>query len=227
LPRRLFALDHNFPQPLLAALAGALPQVELVPIHDIAPSFADLDDWQLLRALHVHERDWDGLITNDDAMLSLAKEMTVLSQTGLTLVVAKGEGHNPIRAVGTLLCHLSYVCHHTVPGTAQIWRLRVAQKNAEPVGSRSFRRFVNELPLGTPTGISLSLEGCIPDGQLIYITSHWLANHPGNQARTSQALTSAGRSTSSRPRCSTSPSPISIPFRARSRSSAARRLVSS
>jgi hypothetical protein len=67
-------------------------------------------------------------------MLSLAKEMTVvLQQTGLTLVVAKGEGHNPIRAVGTLLCHLSHVCHHTVPGEAQIWKLRVAQKNAEPV----------------------------------------------------------------------------------------------
>jgi hypothetical protein len=66
----------------------------------------------------------DGMITNDDAMLS--------HQTGLTLVVAKGEGHNPIRAVGTLLCHLSHICHHTRHGTAQIWTLRVAQKNAEP-----------------------------------------------------------------------------------------------
>lgn len=56
----------------------------------------------------------------------------MLDQTGLTLVVAKGEGHNPIRAVGTLLCHLSHICHHTKRGTAQIWKLRVAQKNAEP-----------------------------------------------------------------------------------------------
>ena len=131
--RRLFALDHNFPQPVLAAMADALPQVELVPIRDIDPDFADLDDWELLRELNRHERGWDGIITNDDAMLSLAKEMSVLSQTGLTLVVAKGEGHNPIRAVGTLLCHLTYICHHTIPGTPQIWRLRVAQKNFEPV----------------------------------------------------------------------------------------------
>lgn len=130
---RLFALDHNFPQPVLAAMADALPHVELVPIRDIDPGFADLDDWELLRELHRHERGWDGMITNDDAMLSLAKEMTVLSQTGLTLVVAKGEGHNPIRAVGTLLCHLTHICHHTIPGTAQIWRLRVAQKNSESV----------------------------------------------------------------------------------------------
>jgi hypothetical protein len=131
--RRLFALDHNFPQPILGAMTDALPQAELVPVRDIDPSFADLDDWQLLRELHRHERSWDGMITNDDSMLSLPKEMTVLSQTGLTLVVAKGEGHNPIRAVGTLLCHLTHICVHTTPNTGQIWRLRVSQKNAEPV----------------------------------------------------------------------------------------------
>lgn len=131
--RRRFALDHNFPEPVLVALANALPMAELVPVRDIDASYADLDDWELLRELHCHERAWDGLVTNDDAMLSLAKEMTVLNQTGLTLVVAKGEGHNPIRAVGVLLCHLGHICHHTTPGTAQIWRLRVAQKNFEPV----------------------------------------------------------------------------------------------
>jgi len=114
-------------------MADALPQVELVPIRDIDASFSDLDDWELLRELHRHEREWDGMITNDEAMLSLPKEMTVLSQTGLTLVVAKGEGHNPIRAVGTLLCHLTHICHHTVRGRAQVWRLRVAQKKPEPV----------------------------------------------------------------------------------------------
>jgi hypothetical protein len=73
-PRRLFALDHNFPQPVLAALADALPQVELVPIRDIDPSLADLDGWELLRELHRHERGWDGMVTNDDAMLSLARK---------------------------------------------------------------------------------------------------------------------------------------------------------
>jgi hypothetical protein len=131
--RRRFALDHNFPQPVLAALTNALPMAELVPVRDIDPMLADLDDWELLRELHRDAPAWDGLVTNDDAMLSLAKEMTVLDQTGLTLVVAKGEGHNPIRAVGVLLCHLAHICHHTTPGAAQIWRLRVAQKNAEPV----------------------------------------------------------------------------------------------
>jgi hypothetical protein len=130
---RLFALDHNFPEPVLAAFAQVLPMVELVPIRAIDASWARLDDWELLLALRQHVRPWDGLITNDDAMLSLAKEMTLLSQTGLTLVVAKGEGHNPIRAVGALLCHLPHICHHTTPEHAQIWTLRVAQKNHEEV----------------------------------------------------------------------------------------------
>jgi hypothetical protein len=130
--RRLFALDHNFPQPVLAALSDVLqPVAELVPIHQIDPGFAELSDWELIRELHRHPRSWDGMITNDDTMLSLPKEMTVLSQTGLTLVVAKGEGHNPVRAIGTLLCHLNHICHHTDRRTAQIWKLRVAQKRPE------------------------------------------------------------------------------------------------
>jgi hypothetical protein len=128
--RPLFAVDHNFPEPLLRILDEHLG-AELVPIRKVDSSFAELDDWELLLALHHHDRPWNGLVTNDDAMLSLAKEMTVLAQTRLTLVVAKGEGHNPIRAIGVLLCHLSFICAHTTRKHAQIWRLSVKQKKAE------------------------------------------------------------------------------------------------
>jgi len=107
--------------------------VELVPIRAIDAAWTDLEDWELLLALHRHERNWDGMITNDEDMLSLAKEMTVLSQTALTLVVAKGEGHNPIRAVGALLCHVPFICHHTTRDRAQVWNLRVSQKNYDAV----------------------------------------------------------------------------------------------
>ncbi len=128
--RRLFAIDHNFPEPLLTTLADILP-VEFVPVRKIDTSFSDLADWALLLALHQHDRPWDGLVTNDDAMLSLAKEMTVLQQTQLTLVVAKGEGHNPVRALGVLLCHMNHICRMTTRSRAQIWRLSVTQKNHE------------------------------------------------------------------------------------------------
>ena len=65
-PRRLFALDHNFPEPVLGAFADLLPMVELVPIRLVDPAWAELEDWELLLALRVHDRPWDGMITNDD-----------------------------------------------------------------------------------------------------------------------------------------------------------------
>ena len=73
--RRLFALDHNFPEPVLAAFADVLPMVELVPIRAIDAAWTDLEDWELLLALHRHEHNWDRLITNDEDMLSLDEEM--------------------------------------------------------------------------------------------------------------------------------------------------------
>lgn len=129
--RRLFALDQNFPEPIVLSIMKAVPVAELVPVRTIDPKLAEVDDWELLLALHQDERPWDGLITNDDAMLSLPKNVTVLSQTHLTLVVAKGEGHNPVRAAGVLLCHLNFICHHTRQDRAQVWNLRVTQKNAD------------------------------------------------------------------------------------------------
>jgi hypothetical protein len=126
-----FALDQNFPAPVLGAFGVMLPNVELVPLVAIDVGLAEVDDWELFLALHRHEQHWDGLVTNDDKLLLLPKEMTVLSQTRLTLVVTVGEGHNPIRAVGLLLCHLNHICHHTRTDRAQVWKLGVTQKDYE------------------------------------------------------------------------------------------------
>jgi len=131
--RRLFALDENFPQPILDGLRVAFDDfVELRSLRDIGPEFLAVDDWEVLQKLHLHDRDWDGLITNDAAMLALPKEMTVLNDTGLTLVVVKGQGDSPVRATGLLLCHLQHICHQSNPSTAQIWTLSTQQKSPEP-----------------------------------------------------------------------------------------------
>jgi hypothetical protein len=136
--------------------------VELVSVRMINVDWAKLDDWELLLAIHKHARPWDGLITNDEAMLSLPEEMTVLSQTGLTLVVAKGAGNNPIRAVGAVLCHLPYICHQTKPNIAQIWNLRVAQKNHEDVGV-----YLDKIAeKKNTTAANLFAENRIPSGDL-------------------------------------------------------------
>jgi hypothetical protein len=120
-PRRLFALDQNFPEPIVRSLDTFLECAELVPVRLIDERMPRLEDWELLKAIHDHERDWDGLITSDDSMLNDARAMAVLKRTGLTLVIAHGQGHNPVRATGLLLFHLDHICVHTVAHRPQIF----------------------------------------------------------------------------------------------------------
>ena len=131
MPRR-FALDQNFPEPIVDGLADWLAQdAELVPIRRIDAGMATLDDWQVLLALHSDEATWDGLITTDANMLSLPRELAVLCQTKLTLVVAEAVGHDPIKATGLVLAHIGRICEQTRADAAQVWRLSTSTKPAE------------------------------------------------------------------------------------------------
>jgi hypothetical protein len=129
--RRLFALDQNFPQPIVDALTEYIIEAELVPIARIDEQLATLEDWEVMLALHHHERAWDGLITTDANMLALPRELSVLMQTKLTLVVAKESGHDPIKATGLLLAYLPGICQRTQPEQAQVWTLRAVQRSAD------------------------------------------------------------------------------------------------
>ena len=100
-------------------------------IRRIDKRMATLDGWEVLTALHADETDWDGLITTDAKMLSLPRELAVMSQTKLTLVVAEAVGHDPIKATGLVLAHLGRICEQTRPDTPQVWRLRTSTKPAE------------------------------------------------------------------------------------------------
>jgi hypothetical protein len=143
-PRRLFALDQNFPQPIVDVLSEYMVEAELVPVGDIDPRLAELDDWELLLSLYHDERPWDGLISTDSDMLSLPREMSVLLQTHLTLVVAAGAGHDPLKATGLILTYLPWIAHHTIPTRAQLWLLRAANKPAEDP-SDYLERIANKL----------------------------------------------------------------------------------
>jgi hypothetical protein len=126
---RLFALDQNFPEPIVDTPAEFLAEdAALVPIRRIDPRLPTADDWQVLQALHAHQRPWDGLITSDSNMLGLPKELAVLCQTKLTLVVTIAAGHDPIKATGLLLAHLSAVCEQTRPDRPQVWTLATTRK---------------------------------------------------------------------------------------------------
>jgi hypothetical protein len=130
---RLFALDHNFPDPIVAVLSDFQSDAELVRVDKIDDRMPDLDDWELLLALHHDERPWDGLITTDSSMLNQGPELAALIQTKLTLIVAVESGHNPVKASGLLFAYLGGICQRTRPDVPQVWALNAANKaHSEP-----------------------------------------------------------------------------------------------
>lgn len=124
---RLFALDHNFPSPIVQVLAEFQADAELVRVDEIDDRMPDLDDWELLLALHHHARPWDGLITTDSSMLNQGPELASLIQTNLTLVVAVESGHNPVKASGLLFAYLGGICQ-TRPDQPQVWTLAATNR---------------------------------------------------------------------------------------------------
>lgn len=62
-------------------------------------------------------------------MLNEERSLSVLMQTKLTLVIAHGHGHNPIRATGLVLAHIEHICHQTKRDVAQVWDLKLTQKS--------------------------------------------------------------------------------------------------
>ena len=128
---RLFALDHNFPDPIVAVLAEFQEDAKLVRVDQIDPRMPDLEDWELLLALSLDPGPWDGLITTDSSMLNQGPELAVLIQTKLTLVVAEASGHDPVKACGLLFAYLGGICTRTRAETAQVWTLRAASRAHE------------------------------------------------------------------------------------------------
>jgi len=117
-----FALDQNFPLNIINAL-GHIPEADLVPLQQIDPALTRRhEDWEIL--LELYKQGYDGFITADSSMLALPKELAVLIQTRLTLVVAEGVGHDSIEATGLLLIHLPHIAHQSQPGLPQLWRVR-------------------------------------------------------------------------------------------------------
>lgn len=125
-----FALDEDFPETIIEALGLGIAEAELVPVRLIHPRLRQMDDWKLLLSLH-HLGGWDGLLTTDSGMLSQPREISVIHQTRLTVVVVEEAGHDPIRGAGLVLVHLPMICRKTVRTAGQIWRLRAANKNHE------------------------------------------------------------------------------------------------
>jgi hypothetical protein len=109
----LFALDHNYPAPIIEQAMPYLSDVELVYIGEIDSRLPEYEDWELLLALHHHSREWDGMISNDTSMLDQERELAVLGYTHLTLVAPVAAGHDPIRSTGLVLAHIEDIASRT------------------------------------------------------------------------------------------------------------------
>ena len=120
-----FALDENFPQPIIDSMSPYIPEAQLVSVRSIDSGMEQLDDWELLLALHHHDGRWAGLVSADSNMLQQAKELTVLMQTKLTLIVTEAAGHDPLVASGLLLAHLPALCKEYSEEHSQVFALKV------------------------------------------------------------------------------------------------------
>lgn len=126
LPR--FVLDHNFPNNIIQAL-GHIPEADLIPLQVFdAALIQNVEDWEIL--VRIHQARLDGFITSDEAMINQAKELAVLIQTRLTLVVTESVTHDPLVATGLLLIHLPHIAHQTAPARPQLWVLRAPGRKA-------------------------------------------------------------------------------------------------
>jgi hypothetical protein len=129
---RQFALDQTFPEPIMRAFAEYLPEARLVPLRTIDPRLATVeDDWRILQFLSRHADEWDGQPA-DAAMLSQARELSVVMQTKPTLVVVQEAGHDSVKASGLLLAYLPMICKRTVRTSAQLWVVRAAERIDDP-----------------------------------------------------------------------------------------------
>jgi len=127
-----FALDQNFPEPIVVALRTSLdPVANLMPVHNMNPAYAELEDWQLLLQLDRQHGDIVGLITTDANMLSQSREMLALAQTQLTLVVTQAAGHDPILATGLLFVYLDRICHQRAANRPQVWLLAAGPRTPQ------------------------------------------------------------------------------------------------
>jgi transposase len=116
---RPVALDHNFPEPILACVTPWLPEVELAWVRSIGPGLGDVEDHELIYALREH--GYPVLVTNNWKMENDARVLVALERTRMSLLTLKKAGDDAIFATGVLLRDLVPLLSTHVP-RGQIFR---------------------------------------------------------------------------------------------------------
>ena len=115
-------LDHNFPEPIIGALAPWMGSLQLLPLRHIDPRLPSLDDRPLLIALK--QLGFDGLVTLNYKMLRNPRELAAVIKTQISIFAIEWVGHDPLRATGALLLDLPAVVKSVQAGSRGVYWLR-------------------------------------------------------------------------------------------------------
>jgi hypothetical protein len=117
-----FVLDQDFPES--PVLGVPFPDIVFTALRNLHPDLCSAhDDWQVLQQLRARG-GVDGFVTLDTAMLHLAREMVVLRQTRLSLVVLQDVNNDPIAAGGLLVAAAARLATEFDARHPQIFRIR-------------------------------------------------------------------------------------------------------
>lgn len=115
-------LDHNFPEPILDAVAPWITGLDLIPIRRIDSRLPGLGDRELVIALH--QLGYRMLVTNNYRMLQNPRELAAVMKTRMSVFAIQGVGHDPVRATGALLLHLESAIRALEAGGRGVFWLR-------------------------------------------------------------------------------------------------------
>lgn len=126
---RQVALDHNFPEPVLASVDRWLKDVEFHHLRHIDPAVAELQDHELIYDLH--DRDLSILVTHNWKMQNDPRVVVAVHLTKFTLLTLRRSGDDMIFATGVLLRDIVPVLRKEVP-KSQVFKAKPSHIRPEP-----------------------------------------------------------------------------------------------
>ena len=132
LDRPTFALDENFPQPILReAIDKFVLGLHIVLLRDIDQTLLGAyQDDELVRELA--RRRVDGLITCDDSMVFRPEVLKAIDEARFSVVTCRRAGDDPVWASGLLLVHMPDVARRYRRDRPQLWRLGTVESRPIP-----------------------------------------------------------------------------------------------
>jgi hypothetical protein len=128
-----FVLDQNFPHSPILSIS--LPDIEFVALRAIHPDLtAAHADWQVFQQLSAR-KGIAGFVTTDAKLLRREKEMVVLSQTRLSLVVLEELDNDPLAASALLVAVAGKLARALDRRHAQVFRVRLPRTAVEKPSS--------------------------------------------------------------------------------------------